>query len=272
MRKIFLASSFFLCLVALHAQKKFFFESIKINSFLYTDDILYNKNQWAKQFKEPYHPSAQKFDSLNFYGYKDWVIRINGGEGVQIRLQKIVPAFASHSRNKLEWNTGLGFRTFRMKSEPLSYNTFPYDTTGIYFRESEQLQLTQSFIDIYNSAVYSHHSKFLKGAYGFIGIGFQTSFSISSKIKDTYYSGQQKWNTTQRKWDDVNINNDTSFVPAKNCFMYLWTIPIGLGMDVSKKISLEGAIEYYHARRSPALTEKKYSEGGMFQMIIRYKL
>lgn len=106
----------------------------------------------------------------------------------------------------------------------------------------------------------------------FLGLGLQTSFSISSKIKDEYSSSQQKWNTVLRRWEEFNKISDTSLIPAKNTFVFAWTISFGLGFDLSKKISFEFPIEYFHARRSPIVTEKKYSEGAMLQLIIRYKL
>jgi hypothetical protein len=261
------------CFASLHAQKQFFFESIEINSYVYTDDLAYSKNVWPKQLKSGFRPSAQNFDSLNYYSFKEWFhLNITGGGGIQTRLQKSIPAFSDHSRNRLEWNTGLGFRTFRMASVPYSYLTPYYDTLKNQFSEREQFQLRQSLIDIYNSLMLNHHSKLIPEMYGFVGFGFQTSFSISSKVRDAYSSSQQKWNTSQHRWEEISSTNDTTLAPARNNMLYAWTIPLGVGFDLSKEISIAGGIEYFHARRSPALTEKKYSECAMFQLIIRYKL
>lgn len=261
-------------MISIHAQKKFFFGSIEINSYVYSDDIFYSKNEWTKQFKSPYHPFAQKFDSLDYYRiFREWFhLDINGGGGIQTRLQKSIPAFATHSRSTLEWNTGLGFRTFRMTGVPYSFPSSYYDTLRAQFTESEQFQLKQSFIDSYNSVVLNHHSKMIPEMYGFIGLGFQFSFSMNSKIRDAYSSNQQQWNSSQHRWDQISSFGDTAFVAARNCRVYAWTIPLGLGFDLSKKISMAGGIEYHRSIRLPVLTEKKYSEGAMFQLIIRYKL
>jgi hypothetical protein len=275
MRKyLLLFLSFQFCFISIHAQKKFFFESIEIKSYVYTDDIIYTKDAWQKQFRQPYHPSAQKFDSLdNYEFFKEWFhFDITGGGGIQTRLQKPIPAFPVHSRNKLEWNTGLGFRTFRMKGIPYSSLNPYFDTSRVQFAENEQFQLRQSFIDVYNSAVLTRHTKIIPEMYGSIGFGFQFSFSVTNKIRDAYFSHQQQWNTAQHKWDEISSSHDTTLVPAKGCIVYAWTIPVGLGFDLSKKISMAGAIEYMHSTRSPALTEKKYSEAAMFQLSIRYKL
>lgn len=274
MRKILFFLLLFFCGLSVNAQK-FFFESIEVNSYVYFDDIGYTKNNWKNQFQPLYHPLAQKFDSLNYYApFREWLFLpvLNGGKGIQIRSVKTLPVFSFHSKSKLQWKTGLGFKTFRMSSEPFSFGEPPFDTTKIYFREGERFQLRQSFMDIYNSIIYKSYSK-LPWCYGFIGFGGQTSFSISSKINDKYSSFQQKWNTVSRRWEEFNKISDTSLIPAKKAFIFAWTISFGLGFDLSKKISLEFPIEYFHARRSPVIiTEKKYSEGAMLQLVIRYKL
>lgn len=276
--RIFAFSCFVLTLSAYssNAQEKFF-RSISVNIYIYPDDIFYSKNAWQKQFKPSHRPSASNFDSLEYSSFvKEWFhLNFNGGWGFQSHLQKIVPVFGTRSRSTLKWNTGLGFRTFKSRnSDPLSYPLYVvnYDTTKIYFQESEQFQLRQNFIDLYNSVVYNRYSKLIPEMYGYIGLGYQISLSINSKIKEVYSSNQRRWNSIQHNWEEFNAVNDTDFIPAKNCTVYSWTIPVGLGFDLSEKTSIEGNIEYFHARRSPALAEKNFSEGAMFQFIIRYKL
>lgn len=273
------AFTFFILMFSIYssnAQKKFF-RSISVNAYIYPDDISYSKNAWQKQFKPSHPPSASNFDSLEYASFgKEWFqLNFNGGWGFQTHLQKIVPVFGVQSRSTLKWNTGFGFRTFKSRnSDPLSYPLYVvnYDTTKIYFQESEQFQLRQHFIDLYNSVVYNCYSKLIPEMYGYIGLGYQISFSINSKIKETYSSNEIKWNSFQRSWEKINVVKDTNFIPAKNCSAFTWTIPVGLGFNLSRKISIEGGIEYFHAIHSPSFTEKKFSEGAMFQFIIRYKL
>lgn len=172
MRKnLFIFLLLFLCGFFVHAQKKFF-ESIEVNGYAYFDDITYTKSNWKNQFKPPYHPVAQKFDSLNYYArFREWLFLplLNGGEGIQIRSVKTLPVFSSHSKSRLQWKTGLGFKTFRMSSEPFSFGEPAFDTTKIYFREGESFQLRQSFLDIYNSILYKSYSK-VPWCYGFLRI------------------------------------------------------------------------------------------------------
>lgn len=90
---------FFICL-SIYSQKKFF-ESVEVNSYVYFDDLKYDKNNWRDQFKPPIRPSVQKFDSLSYYplmreGF--FLPILNGGWGAQIRLLKRIPVFTLHPR------------------------------------------------------------------------------------------------------------------------------------------------------------------------------
>lgn len=277
MRKLLLTVLLTLFILSLSAQKKFFFESVEINSHVYLESVSFTKEGWLRQFRSAYPPSAQNFDSLNnnqsYVAYKkDWGgfrINVKGGYGIQVRGLRSLQLSQNNSSHEWLWKTGLGYRTFTITSDPLS-NYEPWiDTTRTYFFESEKFQLRQGLIDLYNAIVYSPHIGILHVS---IGLGFQASFSINNKIKEDYSAREVRWNSSRHYWDYNTIADEVNILPARSTMMYSLTIPFGWGIDLSKRVSWEPGGEYFHAMRLPRLSQKKSTDGVMFQLKIRYKL
>jgi opacity protein-like surface antigen len=268
----------FVCLISFsfmlssNAQKKFFFESVEINNLIYFDDIRYDKEEWLKQFKSLSHPSAQRLDSFFTGDSRHWNwnrFKINRGIAFQIRVEKRIPVFKEVSRSLLTWKTGFGYKTFRMRSDDF-WNSSPYsDTTKPYFVQQQNFKLLQDLCDIYNAIIYDYHSGWF---HGYIGSGFLTSFSMSSRLKENYILWQKDWNSSSHTWNQNKIDDEINLIPAKSTINFAWTIPFGVSIDATTNVLIDGGFEYFNQRRSPRLTEKKNSEGLILQLAIRYKL
>jgi hypothetical protein len=274
MKKLLLIVLLNLSILFLNAQKKLFFESVEINGYGYFESMHFTTEGWLKQFSPAYPPFARKPDSLNHFqsyrGFKDWgglQINAKGGYGLQLRGLKPISVLEKNN-SELLWKTGVGYHTFE-GSDHLYYTGSMLDTTKTYLDESEGFQFRQKLIDIYNAVVYSPHIGLLHVS---IGLGFQTSFSISSEIREHYIASQYRWNSSPPYWNPTAIADERKILPAKNTMIYSLTVPFGWGIDLSKRVSYELGGEYFHARRSPQLTEKKFSNGAMLQLSFRYKL
>jgi hypothetical protein len=258
------------------AQKKFFSEGTAL-AHLYFDDYYIDKDYWLSTFAKGNKPASLAFDSLSdgTSGATPYSIKGGGGGGIQFRLLRDLSVFREGSRSKMFWNVGAGFRIFRMSSEGFSF--FPFfmqrDTTKIYYIENEQFQLRQTFVDIYNAVRYELHGKLLRRMYAYAGLGTELSLAIDSKISDEYYRTDEQWNTSGRRWETINIVDTVIRAKAKKLHTYGWTIPFGIGFIVSDRAKLEFGMEYFHRKRTPdPYPERKYSEGAMFQMLIRFNL
>lgn len=256
---------------ASHAQKKFF-QSVELVPYLYFDDIYYDHKEWPLLFRTPFKPFVQQVDSLNEFPDRGHFGNITGGRGIQIRLQKVLPVFKESSRSKLEWNTGVGHRTLKISSRTFYYGSYYYDTTKVYTDEMERFQLKQNFLDVYNSIVYNLNGKEWDWWNLFIGFGLQASFSMSGNLQDDYNSTTSQWNSSLRRWIDTQLPSLSKTVKAKSNRIYSYTVPVGWGVRFGKKILLKGSMEYFHATRSPIISDQKYSEGLMFQFALRYNL
>ena len=270
MKKSALLLLIFFCFQVVHAQKKFF-QSLEILPYLYFDDIWHGNKEWKKQFKLPNKPLSSNIDSLNErlerHGYT------NGGRGVQLRLQKVLPLFKEASRSKLEWNIGAGHHSFRNKSLTFAKHGFGTDTNKVYLTESEQFILRQDFVDLYSSIVYNVNGKEWKWWNIFIGLGFQPSFSIgNNRILDSYRASTYQWNTAQQKWTQSQTRDTTVSAHGIKTKIYSITVPVGYGIRVTNKILLKSSMEYFRAVRKPHFEKNKYSEGLMFQFAFRYNL
>jgi len=251
------------------AQRRSFFESIELSSYVYVESIPFTEEGWLRQVKSTNPLSAQYPDSLRKSRQfaKEWFrIDVKGGYGIQLRGLR--PIRILNNDRELLWKMGIDYHTFE-GSDDLSYAPSMPDTTKNYKYESERLQFTQRLIGIYTAVVYNLH---IGLSHVSIGLGIQTSFSVSSEIMEHYIALQYRWNSSPPYWKPGVTIDESKILPVKNSTVYSLTIPFGWGIDLSKRLSWELGGEYFHALHSPQLTQKKFSNGAMIQLLIRYKL
>lgn len=272
MKKLLLLPLLTFFVFSVQAQKKFFFDKVEISNQVYFDDASVSKEGWKNLFKPPYKPAAQNFDSLERnYFVREWGNwNVKGGGAIQARLQKQFQIFGSKSYSSIIWKTGIGYRTFKMRSdEPFGSPISFADTTAPKIVEQETFRLKQGLVDVYNAAIYDLHISIV---HFFVGAGFQASFSVRSRIYEQYQSWRYQWNSAQHTWNQTQLSDQNNAVPAKRTITYSWTIPFGIALDFSKKITVESGLEYINSRRSPRFTTDKHSEGLIFNLGIHYKL
>lgn len=266
MLRIILLSFSCLVLQTLAAQKQFF-QSIELLPFVYIDDVLYSKKEIRDLYKEGHPLSGNRLDSLNSVLEKHNYI--NGGKGIQIRLQKIIPFFQPASRRQIEWNLGGGYRSSHFRS--LSYTRyFEWDSVNTNLVEQEQFRLEQNYADLYTSLVYSISGRSTPWLKVSLGFGIQGSFALGdSRIVENYRSRKILWNGTT--WEEKEKHDTTVISAAVKKTGFGWSIPLDLRFRISKKFSTGCSFEYFHRRKNPA-HEKTYSEGMIFIPAIRYNL
>ena len=276
MRKRLLPLLLFVLYLPAFAQKKFFSEGTAL-VHLYFDDYFIDKDNWPAAFAKGAGPSAIAFDSLTDQSWGAIPFRINSGTGggVQFRLMRDLSLFREGSRSKVFWHTGMGLRNFERSSGDFS-GFVPFiaaDTTKVYYSENESFRLKQTYLELYNSLRYEFYGKLLRKMYAFAGAGMQFSFAVTNKIEDTYHKSDLAWNTARRNWEYINTMDTVTKVKARKMHTYDWTIPLGIGFIASEWAKFELGMEYFHRKRtSDPGTERKYSEGAMFQILIRFNL
>ncbi len=251
----------------LAAQKKFF-KSIELLPYIYYDDALYTSLDFGDLYRKPDVPlSGNRLDSLNSVFEKHSYA--NGGKGVQIRLQKILPFFSPNSRRQIEWHIGAGYRTYRFRS--LTYSRYyVWDTASPNLMESEQFRLEEKYTDLYSSIVYSIYGRSTPGLTVTLGFGIQASFAVGpNSIIERYSARKISWNGTS--WEEKDKLDTLRNAVAIKKTLFSWNIPLGLRFRISKKISAGCSFEYFHRRKKPS-HQKTYSEGILFMPAIRYNL
>ena len=104
-------------------------------------------------------------------------------------------------------------------------------------------------------------------------MGTQVSFAITSKIKHEYYAKELRWNGARRSWEETSLRDTVVMAKARGLTTFSWTIPFGIGFRISENVKMETGMEYFNSRRTKQLHNyKKYSEGAMFQLAIRFNL
>jgi hypothetical protein len=271
------------CLLSLHltssSQKKFlngFFDHIDITSYFYFDDINDTTGVWRNFIENKKNTSPYNFDSLVANSFrKHYYIKINGGSGFLIRLQKTLANNASGKwiNKKLEWRNGIGYRFFAMKSNGYSNeNWYSSDTTKVYPQQSARFRFTQHYIDLQSTIVYKFPPVKNDRFAFFIGTGFQYSLSLKSRVKEEYTASELKWNTATRRWDnDTTVVYTDKFDPDNSNHFYL-LVPMGTEFKFSDYFKIQVDLTYFNHFKNKVWPKENFSEGAIFSFTMRFKL
>ena len=156
---------------------------------------------------------------------------------------------------------GLGYHNFQRESNAFSY--YPYyhltDTTKTYHDERLTFQLHQQYLDIYNSLAHEIYFKTAPDLSLSIGLAIQVSFPLGSKVTETYFNSDIRWNTAQRYWLLSPYVQSTVVSEAQKPVVFNWSIPVGFGIHCSKKVSVMFNVDYFKSYLASSLTVKNQS-------------
>jgi hypothetical protein len=279
MGKLWFPAFFLLSTMTGFSQKKFlngFFDYADITTHVYFDDISDSIGTWKNLSAYKRGAASGIPDSLHPNDFrKHYYIKINGGGGLVIRLQKTLAKQAPGKwiHKKLEWRAGLGYRYYAMSSDGFSnQNLFTSDTTKTYLHQNAWFRLKEHYLDFQNTVVYKSPPVHKGRAFFFAGAGIQYSLTLQSRIQEKYTVSESKWNSAARRWmTDTLISYDDKY-RIRNSGHFFLLIPAGIEFNFSDFFKTLLETTYFLHFRNKIWPEKKYSEGAYFSFTIRLKL